>query len=121
MANSATKTTPRPGKPVRGSKSGRPIMALFDLLGRTWALGILWQLADGPLNFRQLQTACEMVSPTVLNKRLKELKDSELLILTDDGYLLTEQGAELAGLLSPFGAWSQRWADSLPNDADEPT
>ena len=38
-----------PGQPVRGSASGRPIMALLDLLGRRWALRILWELRDGPL------------------------------------------------------------------------
>ena len=28
------KSAPRPGRPVRGSRTGRPIMALLDLLGR---------------------------------------------------------------------------------------
>jgi DNA-binding HxlR family transcriptional regulator len=32
---------------VRGSKSGRPIMALLDLLGRRWTLRILWELREG--------------------------------------------------------------------------
>jgi len=27
---------PVPVKPVRGSKSGDPVMAIFDLLGRRW-------------------------------------------------------------------------------------
>ena len=39
--------TPRPGRRVRGSRSGRPIMAALDLLGRRWALRILWELRDG--------------------------------------------------------------------------
>jgi len=29
---------------VRGSRSGRPIMALLDLLGRRWTLRIIWEL-----------------------------------------------------------------------------
>ena len=29
---------------VRGSRTGRPIMALLDLLGRRWTLRILWEL-----------------------------------------------------------------------------
>ena len=28
--------TPKPGRPVRGSRSGVPVMALLDLLGRRW-------------------------------------------------------------------------------------
>ena len=38
---------PIPGAQVRGSKTGKPIMALLDLMGRTWALGIVWQLNQG--------------------------------------------------------------------------
>ena len=30
-------------------------MALFDLLGRRWAMGIIWNLAAGPATFRALQ------------------------------------------------------------------
>jgi len=37
---------PRPGRPVRGSRTGRPIMALLDLLGRRWVLRILWELRE---------------------------------------------------------------------------
>ena len=32
---------------VRGSRTGRPIMALLDLLGRRWTLRIIWELRDG--------------------------------------------------------------------------
>ncbi|TQV79146.1 winged helix-turn-helix transcriptional regulator [Denitrobaculum tricleocarpae] len=107
---------PRPGAPVRGSKSGKPIMALFDLLGRSWALGVIWQLSNGPMTFRQLQESCESVSPTVLNKRLKELKESGVLARGDSGYELTATGRELFTLLEPFGAWAIRWAEGLPAD-----
>ena len=60
---------PRPGRPVRGSPSGRPIMALLDLLGRRWALRMLWELREGGLSFRALQERCDGVSPSVLNTR----------------------------------------------------
>ena len=105
---------PKPGKPVRGSKTGKPIMALFDLLGRTWALGVIWQLSDASMTFRQIQESCEMVSPTVLNRRLKELISSGFIERTDSGYQLSAMGLELFQLLKPFGAWSMRWAESLP-------
>jgi DNA-binding HxlR family transcriptional regulator len=105
--------TPRPGTPVRGSKSGKPIMAVFDLLGRSWALGVIWQLSGRTLTFRQLQEACEMVSPTVLNRRLKELRESGLVERAASGYRLTGNGDELFRLLEPIGSWSERWADTL--------
>ncbi|MFI8232603.1 hypothetical protein ACIGDI_27590 [Streptomyces sp. NPDC085900] len=34
---------PRPGVPVPGSESGRPVMAVLDLLGRRWTMRILWE------------------------------------------------------------------------------
>jgi len=104
---------PTPGAPVRGSKSGKPIMALFDLLGRSWALGVIWQLSDEPATFRQLQEKCEQVSPTVLNKRIKELTASGLIERGESGYQLSENGIELFRLLEPFGGWSQKWAAEL--------
>ncbi|WP_120502527.1 helix-turn-helix domain-containing protein [Roseovarius sp. EL26] len=106
-------TTPLPGAPVRGSKSGKPIMALFDLLGRSWALGILWQLSAGPLTFRQLQDKCESVSPTVLNKRLKELRESQFIERGSEGYQLSPTGVDLFHLLKPFGPFARHWADKL--------
>ena len=34
---------------VRGSRTGRPIMALLDLLGRRWSLRIIWELREASL------------------------------------------------------------------------
>ena len=48
-------------RPVRGSRSGRPIMAALDLLGRRWALRLLWELRDGPRTFRALREKAEQV------------------------------------------------------------
>lgn len=103
--------TPKPGQPVRGSKTGRPIMALLDLLGRRWVLRIGWELREGRcLTFRALQDACGGISPTVLNQRLKELRESGLLELTEDGYRLTRDGDSLLELLGPLDTWAKRWA-----------
>jgi DNA-binding HxlR family transcriptional regulator len=99
-------TTPKPGQKVRGSRSGRPIMALFDLLGRRWTLRILWELREGPLGFNQLQARCESVSPTLLAQRLKELRESG--ILEDGG--LTAEGKSLIDALRPLHRWAANWA-----------
>ena len=105
---------PIPGKPVRGSKSGAPIMALFDLLGRRWAMGILWTLNQaGPLTFRELQQRCETISPTVLNTRLKELREARLKEHVEDGYRPSDIGRELYGLIVPLGTWSREWGKCL--------
>ncbi len=104
---------PIPGKPVRGSKTGAPIMALLDLLGRSWAMGIIWHLYNGPSTFRKLQEYCENISPTTLNKRLKELRDCYLIERTVDGYALTEEGKQLFELIEPLGSWAKIWAKNF--------
>jgi DNA-binding HxlR family transcriptional regulator len=86
-------------------------MALLDLLGRRWALRVLWELRDVALTFRALQDACGGTSPTVLNQRLKELRESGLVELGQpDGYALTPLGLELLESLMPLVEWSKRWA-----------
>ncbi|NAY92017.1 transcriptional regulator [Muricauda sp. JGD-17] len=105
---------PKPGLPVRGSKTGQPIMALLDLLGRSWAMGIVWHLYKGPSTFRELQDYCESISPTTLNTRLGELNKCHLVERCLEGYVLTEYGRELFELLEPMGSWARhRWAKSF--------
>lgn len=104
---------PKPGSPVRGSKTGKPIMALFDLLGRTWSLGVIWQLSERCLTFRELQEKCELSSPNVLNQRIKELVANSIIERGDTGYQLTEAGRELFLILEPLGTWSQDWARKI--------
>jgi len=104
---------PIPGQQVRGSQSGKPIMALLDLLGRTWALGIIWQLHKGTATFRHLQQRCEQVSPSLLNTRLKELIALQLVLKHQDGYALSQQGKSLYEIISPLGDWSKQWAEQV--------
>jgi DNA-binding HxlR family transcriptional regulator len=101
-------TTPRPGRAVRGSKTGRPIMALLDLLGRRTALRVLWELRSEPLNFRALQEAAA-TNPSVLNSRLGELRAVGIVELVDEGYRLTAQGRGLMEALAPLAKWAERW------------
>ena len=95
---------------VRGSRSGRPIMALLDLLGRRWALRILWELREQPLTSRALRTACDEASPTVLQTRLTELRDAGFVELGDGGgYGLTVLGRELCEMVMPLHRFAERW------------
>ncbi|HEX5225742.1 MAG TPA: helix-turn-helix domain-containing protein [Solirubrobacteraceae bacterium] len=100
---------PAPGRPVRGSRTGRPIMALLDLLGRRWTLRVVWELRDGPLPFRGLQERCGGVSSSVLNERLRELRAAGVVLSAQDGYGLTREGRELLDAFAPLDAWAERW------------
>ena len=104
---------PKPGQPVRGSYTGRPVMALLDLLGRRMALRILWELsrADAPLTFRALQAAAD-TNPALLNTRLKELRTARLVVHDANGYSLGEEGRSLLLLLLPLADWATRWGAS---------
>lgn len=96
---------------VRGSSSGRPIMALLDLLGRRWTLRIVWELRDGPLTSRALRTACDEASPTVIQARLSELREAGLVeLLPGDGYRLTALGSELMESFLPLHRFAERWS-----------
>jgi DNA-binding HxlR family transcriptional regulator len=105
---------PKPGTAVRGSRTGRPIMALLDLLGRRWMLRILWELRQEALNFRDLRERCDAMSPTVLNQRLAELREAGLVVLLEPGgYTLSPIGRSLLEALQPLQQWSSRWQKSL--------
>jgi DNA-binding HxlR family transcriptional regulator len=105
---------PKPGRPVRGSRTGRPVMALLDLLGRRMALRILWELsrADAPLTFRALQAAAD-TNPALLNTRLKELRAARLVVHEANGYSLGEEGRSLLLLLLPLADWAMRWGAGM--------
>jgi len=87
-------------------------MALLDLLGRRWALRVLWELRDGSApTFRELQARCGDVSSSVLNDRLGELRDAGIVSSQPGGgYRLTAEGDHLLGALAPLDAWAKRWA-----------
>lgn len=103
--------TPLPGRPVRGSTTGRPINAALDLLGRRWALRVLWELRDGePIGFRELRDRCDEMSSSVLRDRLVELAEAAVVVQDDDGsYRLDRLGLALLDALAPLDAWAKRW------------
>lgn len=104
---------PHPGQKVRGSTSGAPINALFDLLGRRWALGVVWNLQAGPLTFRELQSRCGDISPSILNARIKDLREAGILERSEGGYCLSSRGKELQQLIVPLGFWAGEWSKEV--------
>lgn len=104
-----------PARPVRGSRTGRPIMGLLDLLGRRWALRLLWELRHGALTSRALRGACDDVSPSVMQARLSELRAAALVQLESGrGYGLTPLGEELLTAFDPLYRFADRWAQRDP-------
>jgi DNA-binding HxlR family transcriptional regulator len=86
-------------------------MAALDLLGRRWALRLLWELRGGPLGARALRERCDEMSPSVLYERLGELTEAGLVEKLDDmRYDLTDLGRALGAALEPLDKWARRWA-----------
>ncbi|HLM63398.1 MAG TPA: helix-turn-helix domain-containing protein [Acidimicrobiales bacterium] len=112
--------TPRPGRAVRGSLTGRPIMAALDLLGRRWALRVLWELRAGPLGARALRDRCDAMSSSVLYQRLRELEAAGLVGRDGDRYELTALGRSLGTAIEPLDAWARDWARSSSAEAPMP-
>jgi DNA-binding HxlR family transcriptional regulator len=93
-------------------------MAALDLLGRRWALRVMWELRDEPLGFRRLQERCDAMSSSVLAQRLRELQDALVLAVDEQGkWALTPLGRDLLDALAPLDAWSRRWGRAVARRA----
>ena len=92
-------------------------MALFDLLGRRWAMGVLWTVCEGgPSTFRALQERCETISPAVLNQRLKELQQARFIARRPEGYAATDLGRQIYEQLLPLGTTAKAWAEMMADE-----
>lgn len=110
----SSRRRPRPGTAVRGSTTGRPLMAALDLLGRRWALRVMWELRGGPLGARALLGRCVGLSSSVLYERLRDLTEAGLVAQAEnDEYQLTDLGSALGESLQPLDAWARRWSREL--------
>jgi DNA-binding HxlR family transcriptional regulator len=89
-------------------------LALLELLGRRWALRILWELRQEPGSFQALQARCDSMSTSVLSQRLAELREAQLVEKDQAGaYRLTEPGSRLLARLDGMDEWTQEWARRL--------
>jgi DNA-binding HxlR family transcriptional regulator len=96
------------------------MLALLELLGRRWALRILWELRQEPASFQALQARCDSMSTSVLSQRLGELREAGLVEKDQAGsYRLTEPGTELLARLDGMDEWTQQWGGILRGTAAE--
>lgn len=89
-------------------------MALLDLLGRRWALRVVWELReDAAPTFRELQQRAGGISSSVLTARLRELTEAGIVRHGEDGgnggYTLTPRGHDLLRCLLPLERWAAAW------------
>jgi DNA-binding HxlR family transcriptional regulator len=85
-----------------------------DLLGRRWALAILWASADaGAVRFNEFKQTLEGIPPRTLAARLAELEEAGVLErrVFDTRpprveYRLTKGGRRLAYVVDALNAWA---------------
>jgi DNA-binding HxlR family transcriptional regulator len=95
--------------------------AILELLGRRWALRILWELREDPATFQALHGRCDSMSTSVLSTRLGELRDAGLVQRDEAGrYGLTTQGRTLLEQLRWVDEWSRQWAGAAEDATPRP-
>ena len=88
--------------------ASRPVESALELLGRRWALRLVWELRRNALSYSELRRRTG-ISPSVLSARLGEL-DRAGIIERDSGrrYLLSGAGRELARILYELNRWAEQ-------------
>lgn len=89
-----------------------PMESALDLLGRRWAMKIVWELRRDRLAFVDLVDRLG-ISPSVLTSRLSELVDAGICEVeaSGRGYSLTGRGRELARVLYDLNRWANGGGD----------
>src|SRR5580693_1941133 len=89
------------------------IARAHEALGGRWTLLIVRELLCGGRRFNTIRRGIPRISRTMLSERLQALVDVGAVGRSDGPggpeYSLTPAGEELAGLVTAFGAWGQRW------------
>jgi DNA-binding HxlR family transcriptional regulator len=86
----------------------RPVERALDLLGRRWALRLVWELRRSTLTFSEFRERTG-ISPSVLSARLGELVEAGV-VERDGGrrYRLSGRGRELARVLYELNRWAEQ-------------
>jgi DNA-binding HxlR family transcriptional regulator len=94
----------------------RPVEDALELLGRRWALRLVWELRRSTLSFSELRRRTQ-ISPSVLSSRLEELVGAGIFE-QDSGrrYRLSGRGRELARVLYELNRWAESSGVSSPGE-----
>jgi len=101
-----------------------PVAKALEVLGERWTILIVRELLMGGSRFNELQRGLNMISPTILTKRLNDLTDAGIVIRKKIPgqrgyeYFLTEMGKELLPVVKTIGDWGMRWARGKMDDSD---
>lgn len=101
-----------------------PIAKALEVIGERWTLLIVRELLMGASRFNEFQRGLNLISPTILTKRLNELANVGIVLRKkipgQKGYeyFLTEMGKELLPVVQSVGDWGMRWARGKMHDSE---
>ncbi len=101
-----------------------PVSKAAEILGERWTILIVRGMLGGATRFNTIHRGVSKISPTVLNKRLRELEASGVIVkkrIPDQRgyeYQLTECGRDLGPLVMGLGEWGMRWARNTMTDEE---
>jgi DNA-binding HxlR family transcriptional regulator len=92
-----------------------PLLDLFDVLGRRWALRVVWELCETSATFRVLLDRAAPISSSVLTDRLRELRKAGVVDhQRSTGYCLTDLGKGVADRIIDMYWWLKERPDWPP-------
>jgi DNA-binding HxlR family transcriptional regulator len=100
-----------------------PISKATTVLCERWTLQILREMMLGATRFSELQRMLPKISPSLLNSRLRQLAEHEIIVKKripeqrGSEYHLTPAGKSLQPVLMELGKWGMRW---IFDGMDEP-
>ena len=94
-----------------------PVAMAAEIFCSRWTPLILREMAVGTRRFNDLRRGVPRMSPTLLSKRLMELRKAGVIeeVTTKKGgkeYQLTPAGEDLKPIVMALGFWGQRWIDT---------
>ncbi len=94
-----------------------PVAMAAEIVCSRWTALVLRELLCGTTRFNDLRRGVPRMSPTLLSKRLKELEQAGVIVVTTSrptpsNTELTEAGEDLRRSCMSLGFWGQRWVES---------
>jgi DNA-binding HxlR family transcriptional regulator len=101
-----------------------PVAKAMELLDERWTLLVVRELLMGSRHFNDLRRGVPRMSPALLSKRLRTLRQAGVIERRDHGgrvaYVLTDAGAELRPVVEALGRWGARWIPELGDEDLDP-
>lgn len=93
-----------------------PVAMAAEIFCSRWTPLILREMFCGSKRFNDLRRGVPRMSPSLLSKRLTEMKEAGLITDAHVGgnkeYHLTPAGEDLKEIVMSLGFWGQRWVES---------